>query len=1020
MKKGLYISSIVLLAFVSCAREVLVEDVFEIPEGERMVFSADLGDAVKSTFADDGVTLVWEPSDRVFVMSGKVQGESVVSEPSLSISIDSQNPAKASILSTKKRSYWVGGDEGENNDNDVYSFIALYPASAAGATPFIDGSTHKPWVPVNVPAIQDGVHFGKTQICADLLGGNYTRGAILGGETTVQFNHFQPLTALLNFNMSSTVGGVLVSKIRISSHWNEVLGKYDAFLAGAAAISDNGRLVPASSVASLEGESTTSIEINLPSAIEVGSTAGSRVLAAILPSVAAGAVQLDFEAFDTDGNLRLQGSATSPEAGFLPGNKYTFTVAMHEAETTVLALECLREYPAEGGSYTGRVVSYTYENGERKAVPFAIAFYEDASCTQVAENVGSYDYWIHFTSDPVPSDNEVGVTMMDYGVNANQNINMIAPPQDATVRIRSLLRSAEYLRSQEEPWNLASSIGSTDPDDFSTVSTANSYIVNNPGYYVIPCVVGNGIKDGQPNTEAYIPVSADSGTIFQDYLGAAISNPIVGQNPGNGTPTAAYLLWEDCIDLISTSSAFAPAILDGTPEDVAAAMTRIAPYALELVSSGEGADKIWGIKFEIPSPTIDQGNAVIAVVDDQNRVMWSWHIWVTDYNPYIEANILPVVSYWSNGEYDMMKRNLGWVLTGVSNDVSYGSNYLYVKLWQVDENNDPIPAEDGGKEIVVSLQQLGMTLVDADIQHGYCPYWQAGRKDPFTPGIPITAAGPNKGYLQDITTYGAVKALTGLNFVSENRYGNSSASHTLKDAIQKPWIYFYNYNSSMDSSGWFTDEITNASLWNNLASDVISNLYGGDEYEEGFGLISTIITSRADSHKTIYDPNPVGFVMPSMDAGGTFFAFFTGGKYESYLSDLTDDDVLKERYVSLLISASPYGSSFYASLADKELAESGHANQAKTGFLPQVGRRYHMLDGNFQLWNSYTETSFGSGINDVYEFASAQNCGGYYSNMVSNTISPVLLCSYPNMYFGFLTMSSSALPIRSMKDPASN
>ena len=1002
MKKVLYISSIVLLAFVSCARETLVEDVIEIPEGERMVFSADLGgDAVKSTFAENGRDLYWETSDRVFVLSANLSDGSSVSEPSLPVSIDTQNKAKASILSAKKRSYWVGGDSG--NEEDLYSFVALYPASAArSATLFIDESSYKPWMPVTVPVAQDGVHFGQSQICADVTGTRYTREDILGGET-VQFNNFQPLTALLNFNMSSAGDPVMIKKIRISSHFDVETGT-SAYLAGAAAISEAGALVPASAEPVLSGESSTSIEITLPSPVEMGSAEGSRIFASILPSVAAGSYKLEFEAFDAEGNLRLQSNeeslVTSPEDGFLPGKKYTFTVAMKEAETTVLAVDCIRSFPPEGGAYTGRVVSYTYVNGLKTAVEWDMAAYEDEGCTRLIDDYSTFDYWAHITSF-TPSETEVGVTMFDYAVNANTNIELISQPDDVTAEIRAFLQSATYRgdKVNGNPYNLAASDGSLTREMF---NSANCYVVNAPGYYLLPCVAGNGIKGGEANTTAYSPLPSyedDKDPLFVDYLGNPMIDPRIGHTSlGSGTPFAAYLLWEDAVGLISTSSDFAPVLPSDLPEQIAGYLTAISSYALPVVY--DSSADMWGIKFEITRSNIDQGNAVIAVVDEQARIMWSWHIWVTDYNPY--QSTIPVKSYWSQGDYGYMKRNLGWVMTGESNEIKYKSNAMYVKVWQV--RTDPetgvkeaIPESEGGRSIVVPLLQEGTHLFDAAIQHGYGPYYQAGRKDPLTPGM----RGPD-GYMYDVQTFGAVKTLTGNDFVAENR------AATLADGIQYPYTYFYQEGSYLNydtGDPWFIDDISNSKgyLWNN------TELLGltGDG-----GIYSSIISRKDPTVKTIYDPNPAGFAMPPMDAGGTFFAFFIGGKYENYLASLSDED-LKEQYVSLLVSASEYGCLYYASLADKERDAAGSSN-VNMGFLPQVGRRYFLLGGNFQTSDPLDVVGDGILTSYINEMANTKNCGGYYSNLVGKSLSPVLLCAYPYMNFGFLTSPSSGLPVRSV------
>lgn len=51
-------------------------------------------------------------------------------------------------------------------------------------------------------------------------------------------------------------------------------------------------------------------------------------------------------------------------------------------------------------------------------------------------------------------------------------------------------------------------------------------------------------------------------------------------------------------------------------------------------------------------PTLKEGNAVIAAYDENNEIVWSWHIWSTAEDP--EANTL----HYTNG-YEVMNRNLG-------------------------------------------------------------------------------------------------------------------------------------------------------------------------------------------------------------------------------------------------------------------------------------------------------------------------------------------------------------------------
>ena len=970
MKRKIYFS-ILLMAALSCSRETMIEDTSSlIPDGERLSFVADLDNTVKSHFADDGTTLEWDTTDRVYVSSAHAEdgeGNALVGADKwgssfseiMAVKIDEEHPTRATFLSGKSRSAWVNAGDGK------YSFYAIYPASSftSEISPIID-EENLLWVPVEVPYSQDGKHFGKYQVCVDFTGTAYSKDAILENTTTIQFNQFKPKTALLNFNATSATGDVSIDQISITASWVDWTGHtYSPEISGCALVSETGEIKPGWS----HGIGCyNNVYIDLDTPITIGATAGERILAAIIPtSDSAGEVKLNFTAFDVDGNPRLEGSLISPAEGFLPGKKYTFTVAMEEAETSVLAFDGERNFPPEGGTYTGRLISYNYVDGNKVAVNWDCAYYSDPSCAEAYkidpdDIFGGFDYWIHLTgmSD---SATETGVKIVEYGVDANHNIETISLPDDATEEIRAELQGATPRGKATQPWNLATPDGSFEPTNF---STANCYIVNQPGYYVLPCVAGNGIKNGSVNTSAFVPPSGYDGEdpLFVDYLGIAMSNPIIGQNPGNGTPTSACLLWEDHNGLIATGE----------------------NYSLQLTQDQDTG--IYGILFEIPEATIDQGNAVLAVKDENGIIMWSWHIWVTDYNRYVVQNIIPVKSYWSQGRYNFMKRNLGWVMTGTSDRISYKPNSLYMKVWQTDDGGEPL---SGGKEITISFQQNGMYLYDANIQHGYGPYWQAGRKDPFTPG----SRGAD-GYMHDVTVYGTLNpGGTGANFKAMK---NPLATIAL--GIQNPDTYYYHDPASSGdlAGGWFADNVSNAvgSLWNNISSTAVS-------YQDG--SIAAIISAQSPAVKTIYDPNPVGFVMPPMDAGGTFFAFFVGGKYENYLTELAGDDTLRDNYISLLISASEYGALFYAS-TDKD--------PNVTGFLPQVGRRHSYFDGQFQ---NHCNVSMGLS-ESVDELANVPTCGGYYSNIVGKDLSVVMLCSYPNMYFGFLTVSNSALPVRSLEE----
>lgn len=78
------------------------------------------------------------------------------------------------------------------------------------------------------------------------------------------------------------------------------------------------------------------------------------------------------------------------------------------------------------------------------------------------------------------------------------------------------------------------------------------------------------------------------------------------------------------------------------------------------------------VEFSIPTK-YTPGNALIAVKDAEDVILWSWHIWVVDYNPDEQNQIYP-------SKVMMMDRNLG----SLSNKGGYESNGLYYQWGRKD------------------------------------------------------------------------------------------------------------------------------------------------------------------------------------------------------------------------------------------------------------------------------------------------------------------------------------------------
>lgn len=322
-------------------------------------------------------------------------------------------------------------------------------------------------------------------------------------------------------------------------------------------------------------------------------------------------------------------------------------------------------------------------------------------------------------------------------------------------------------------------------------NTANCYIVNAAGHYKLPLVYGNAIVDNGTNAEAYNPaVTGTTLTPFLRHDDQAISGPWIKDQT---TPVDAILVWEDSPGLIAD---------------------------VDYDSSDRGS-----ITFEVPHSTVAQGNAVIAVRDASQTILWSWHIWVT---PLVDAvtgatTATEQVKNHNGILYQFMKVNLG-LCTGKT--ITYGPlRKVKVRISQTGLDN-PL------SQIFEIVQNPGTETIGDN-----SPYWQWGRKDPMPPSNGVTASGA----AAEKTIYG--------NFEFELM----SRAATLGDAIQHPYGFFYAGTSRFN---WCSTNYHN--LWSAVSSVTTAN--------------DNLVV------KTVYDPSPVGFTMP---ASNVWSGFHTEGTNES-------------------------------------------------------------------------------------------------------------------------------------------
>ena len=251
---------------------------------------------------------------------------------------------------------------------------------------------------------------------------------------------------------------------------------------------------------------------------------------------------------------------------------------------------------------------------------------------------------------------------------------------DSLDKRNQALKNAEEKGSNSNPYNLANQTGGEQVEN-----TANSYVISAPGYYRIPLVYGNAIKNGQKNESAYKTTHTGIYILshFKDHNEQLITDPwITETNSGANKPNSAKLVWADETGLVES---------------------------LGISSDGKF------LQFRVPKEKIKTGNAVIAATKG-GVVVWSWHLWFT------EANVLNTtkVTNFQNVDYYFTNENLGWKYTKWETTTYSAPRKVKVKIRQLEKN--------GGnyKESTITITQNNGAL-----REGRNTLYQFGRKDAF-------------------------------------------------------------------------------------------------------------------------------------------------------------------------------------------------------------------------------------------------------------------------------------------------
>ena len=219
------------------------------------------------------------------------------------------------------------------------------------------------------------------------------------------------------------------------------------------------------------------------------------------------------------------------------------------------------------------------------------------------------------------------------------------------------------------------------------------------------------------------------------------------------------------------------------------------------------------LDFEVTAHDIQSGNAVVAVTKGNGAsktVLWSWHLW---FAPKDALDKIKVTNH-QNVDYYFTKETLGWKPTQWSGSTYDKPRTVKVKVEQTVANG-------GTKQV----SEFTITQNPGSVKRGASTLYQFGRKDAF-PGVDASKLAANSHFTQ-----------------------NAGDNMSIMNGIQHPDLY-YTWGGNWQNNYGYNN------LWS--ADNTVTGSYN-------IGNDNPVV-------KTVYDPSPVGFMMPANNAFTGFTA----------------------------------------------------------------------------------------------------------------------------------------------------
>ncbi len=386
--------------------------------------------------------------------------------------------------------------------------------------------------------------------------------------------------------------------------------------------------------------------------------------------------------------------------------------------------------------------------------------------------------------------------------------------------------------------------------------SANCYMVHDHGYYKFPAYYGNTYNNTAQ--EAY---SCDLEVTDAILVDKVLKKFVAGDNTtvANGAITGianAKLIWQDSPDLVTDIT-----FKDG-----------------------------W-VHFRVPRESLNQGNAVIAVVDASGTILWNWHIWVTHYD-WSANNCIPAgVNNQYNREFMFAPSILGYC-TPHGGDEERNVR-IRIKATVPGEKDDitivkpvikGIVSQPDGKGEIAFTQYAVVASIAGDNT-----YYQWGRKDPMLPGVYNKEIRDKAGTEEEFDIANKV-------FYSapEYRFMSESSTVDIGTTVREPYHFFMHSHDLTSGTPGYDDANYRRRHWHDgsgaaYAQKTIANFWNSQLIEDG-KIATAAYPNNAYVFKTVYDPCPAGYKTPPPAAFSSFVkddTYLGNGKPESAANSFT-------------------------------------------------------------------------------------------------------------------------------------